>query len=446
MNPRSFTVAAARQVLLLIGIVTGARAQSAQSAPSASCPGTWSTPVRVQRADGRPVYVEPGPIAPLGRATLAIGAPTFFWLGKDHLAAEQDMATDSAQVRWAVTRSGALIDSTGTAIALASIGSGQEWKHPGLLAWSNRRLDVAWSAGDSAQGTGTPNEATRIGIASFDGRRWTAPETILRGMHVRFIDPPAMGAGTPFDVGVVAATVRDSAGYAVRVTRKLVGNWATADWRGATFVHYASAVTTSDGSVVVVMMVTPKDGSAGVYSMRASRWPPSDSDWPAPQRIDSLRSQPAMFGAFAWARLGADSLVVVWSQSGGGASSLGLTTALSVDGAKSWRLMPPLIHASPIDDQRLAVDAQGRLHVVSSTTNIVGALKAPGSIVHAIWQSGTWTTPTAVSTEASVTAPGLGFAPGGRLMATWTEVVQTPQGPVPRTLASLWTPNCTTRR
>jgi len=443
MNPRSFAVAAARQVLLLIGIVTGARAQSAQSAPSASCPGSWSTPFRVQRADGRPVFVEPGPIAPLGRATLAIGGPTFFWLGKDHLVVPQDMATDSAQVRWAVTRSGALIDSTGTAIALASIGSGQEWKHPGLLAWSNRRLDVAWSARDSAGTiTGTPNDDTQIGVASFDGHRWTAPRTVLRATQVRLIDPPAMRAGTPFDVGVVAATVRDSAGHAVRVARQIAGDWVTADWRGATAVHFASAVTVSDGSVVVVMMVTSKDGSAGVYSLSADRWP----TWSAPQRIDSLRSGVG-FGAFAWARLGADSLVVVWNQSGAGVSRLGLTTALSVDGAKSWRLMAPLIvRASSIDDPRLAVDAQGHLHAVFGTSTFDAAAYAPGPITHAIWQSGTWTTPTAVSTEASVTAPGLGFAPGGRLMATWSEDVETPHGPVPRTLASFWTPNCPTRR
>jgi hypothetical protein len=72
-------------------------------------------------------------------------------------------------------------------------------------------------------------------------------------------------------------------------------------------------------------------------------------------------------------------------------------------------------------------------------------LNAPGTIMHSTWRAGAWTTPVPVSTDESVTGPAVGSAPGGRLMATWTETMSLPEGAAPKSLASLWTPGCARR-
>jgi hypothetical protein len=279
---------------------------------------------------------------------------------------------------------------------------------------------------------------TGLDVATFDGTRWSDHLTILSGEKIELGRLPVSRAELEFERSVIAAKSTDSSRRLVRVARKVGRTWSTADWTDGSIVHYASATTAADGATVMVMTLTPPNGVAGVYSTRATTWPPSPADWSRPQRIDSLRSMPFSFGRFSWAHLGGDSLLVVWHQSGG--SEHFLTTALSVDGAKSWRLLQPLVHDSGIDGESVAVDSRGRVHIVFRSAAGDGVVNAAGRVMHAIWNGATWTRPAPVSTTTSLTDPGLGFTSGGRLVATWTEAVFDANGASPKTVVGVWTP------
>jgi hypothetical protein len=352
------------------------------------------------------------------------------------------MAADTAQARWSFTRAGALVDLAGTGTGIPMVDTVRFRKTPRLLGSRNGRLTVAWEAAASVPRLGSDPDADRIDVASFDGQRWSAAQTIIGAQRVTLTGPPAVRAGLAFDPQVVASVAHDSLGQFIRVARRVGEAWSTADWRGAVFLSDATASLATDGSMVVVMHASMRSGITGVYSVRAG-WANDRVTWAQPQLIDSISGG---FTGFSSARLGGDSLVVVWHQTPTDGGPLrGMMTALSVDAGRTWKLTAPLAVSAGVDDEQLVVDADGRLHVVYRGARQVHVLNAPGAIMHSTWRSGAWTTPGAVSTDESVTGPALGSAPGGRLMATWTEAVSLPEGTAPRSLASLWTPGCAPR-
>ncbi len=375
------------QVLLFISVSACASVPRQPAVAISACAGSWSPPFRIQRADGRPVYVEPGLIATQGDRTLLLGTPTFFWLGKDDLVPSA-LATDTVQQRWAFTRAGALVDSAGTATGVPMIDPAVFRREPQLLGTRGKRLSVAWATSDPPYGSvkdGPYPLATHLDVATFDGQRWSAPEAIMRARRIHLDGAPA-----------------------------------------------------SDGSTAVVMMVTMKDGGTNLYSVRAD-WSHDSVTWTQPVLIDSIRGS---FTHFVSARLGGDSLVVVRSRSLQEGDRGGtIMTALSVDGGRSWKQTEPLAIGSDMHP-RLVVDGSGRLHVVYRGSRQPGLFNAPGAVMHPAWVRGEWTKPGAVSTDESITDPAVGTALGERLMITWTEARMEPTGITPKTVARFWSPGC----
>src|SRR5262249_9143572 len=153
------------------------------------------------------------------------------------------------------------------------------------------------------------DKTNRIDLASFDGQRWSAPQTIITGSQVDLDPAPAVRPGTKQHSLV---TVRDSNGAksVVRIARYDGAHWITSSWRDSSFVLGISAVTASewaDRSVTLVVMGF-RAHVTGVYAIRGESTT-SGYTWSAPQLIDSLAGT---YQAFSSARLGADSLVVVW--------------------------------------------------------------------------------------------------------------------------------------
>jgi hypothetical protein len=406
---------------------------------STACVGHWSAPFPVHRADGRPVYVERGLIASFAHQTLALGAPTIFWLARDHIVPTEAI-TDTAALVWSLSRAGALIDSTGTAVGVPLIDSLHPRETPRLVRQDGRTVVVAWATADSA--SRVPGAAdNRIELASFDGHRWSTPKAIVTGLHVDLQPLPAVRAGSRVSPSIIAVTVHDSAGYLVRLARADGERWVTSDWRGD-IVGMSSAVAAAwtDGSMTVLVMGSRFRSGSGVYSIRGE---PSATGytWSDPEFVDSLRDS---YEALSTARLGGDSLVVVWYGPPARGQAGVLNTALSVDRGRSWTLTVPLSARSGIDGVRLAVDGGGILHAIyrGAPEEQAHVINAPGFVMHSAWRSNGWTTPTAVSNEPSRTAPAIGATDGGGLMAMWATAARGPAGPMPRSFASLWRPGC----
>jgi len=193
------------QVLLFISVSACASVPRQPAVAISACAGSWSPPFRIQRADGRPVYVEPGLIATQGDRTLLLGTPTFFWLGKDDLVPSA-LATDTVQQRWAFTRAGALVDSAGTATGVPMIDPAVFRREPQLLGTRGKRLSVAWATSDPPYGSvkdGPYPLATHLDVATFDGQRWSAPEAIMRARRIHLDGAPARRFSAASDPGVV---------------------------------------------------------------------------------------------------------------------------------------------------------------------------------------------------------------------------------------------------
>ncbi len=425
------------RLLLLVLFPTIAIGQGKPADVSAICAGSWSPPFPIQRADGRPVYVERGVIAPIGNRTLAIGAPTFFWLRADSLGPAKAEVMDTTQIRWSFTRIGVLVDAAGRVegVPRPDTAEGQRWL--ALLGSRDGKVSVAWQASDSpAPPDGGDPPATRIELASFNGKHWTAPDTIIRGRNVDIEALPAVRPSRVLDV--VAAVARDdSSRQVVHVARRSNGKWSTGDWHGGWFGTHAEALPTVDGSTALVLIGSIKNVN-GVYSMRG-RWIGDSVTWSQPVVIDSIRGGYLPFSA---ARLGGDSIVVLRGRSMKGGDLGGtMMTALSVDGGRNWTQTPPLSVGTEIAP-RTVVDTEGRLHVFFRGASLPGVFNSPGAIMHSMWHAGVWTTPVAVSTHDSFTEPAAGVAPGGHLMATWAEAEFSPLGIQPRSFASRWTAGC----
>jgi hypothetical protein len=429
-----------RMGFLPIVFVATSVAQGQGARPdSGRCAGHWSPPFPIQRADGRPVYIERGVITPFGDQTLALGGPTIFWLRRDHMAPPQ-AGTDSSEVRWAFTRAGALIGSDGVAVGIPPVDTLSRRGAPHLAGFASRSVTVAWASTDSATPSPTA-DADRVDVAAFDGTRWSTPATIIRAQHVRLEPAPAVRGGVERDPSVIAVAARDGDSAFVRGARWSGGRWSSMKWRGPVVsVHHATAVSSDHRAISLVMMASITGLETGVYSLHG-QWDRDSVAWDQPALIDSIRGS---FEAFSSARLGRDSLIVTWHSDATPGAPGAMKTALSIDAGRTWRLTAPLTLSSGMDGALLVVDAGGRLHVVYRGAREIEAhvLNAPGLIMHSRWVSGEWTRPTAISTTASVTAPGAGHAGGGRLMAIWTDVQMAQEGVMPKSVASLWTPGC----
>ena len=416
-----------------------AAAAEGQDVPTNSCVGRWSPPFPVQGADGRPVYIERGVVTVFDDRALVLGSPTFFWLRKHHMA-PPEVPADTAALRWAFTRPGALIDSNGTASGVPVVDTLRPRTKPRLVGSRRRLATVAWAAFDS-DSSGPGADPDRVDLASFDGRQWSAPRIVIRAPGLRLSHGSAIRAGVEFDPAVVVVAARDATGPFVRVARLSGERWSTVDWRGPAFIiHRAIAPATTDRSVSILMTAAMKDGATGVFSLRGE-WAQDSLAWTQPKLIDSL---PGAFDLSS-ARLGTDSVIVAWYSRPKGGAPGALVTALSIDAGSTWTLTTPLAVRSGMDGARLVVDSAGGLHIVyrGAPEDEVDVLNAPGTIMHSYWLSGAWTPPTAVSLGSSVTAPAAGPAPRGRLMAIWADAVVVPEGAMPKSLASLWTPGCT---
>lgn len=411
----------------------------APNASTATCSGTWAPQFQLQH-DGRPVFVDPGLIAPLGDRMLVLGTPTFFWLGRDSMVTSASLAADPALKRWSFSRAGALIDAAGNADGVPRIDTAAFRKAPRLIGIHGSEVSVAWEASGPPYNENTEffPVGTRVEIATFRDGRWTAPETIMRARRLYFDGMPAVRPVPGADLGVVAAMVVDPDGTVFRVAQRRGATWSIADWSGAMRFYRAEALPTSDGSIALVMLVSMKDPDRGLYSVRGV-WSGDSVTWSPPIPLDSIGRTS---NNFASARLGGDSLIVVRSRTESrGARPGDLMTALSVDGGRAWQQTAPLAIGSEINP-RLIVDATGLLHLMYRGSFQPTLFNAPGAIMHAVWRRGEWSPPEVVSASTSVTSPAVGLAPGGRVLVTWTDAKLDQGGTELKTAARLWSPSC----
>ena len=401
------------------------------------CDGSWSTPFAVHTVDGRPVYVERGVIASDGERTLVLGKPTIVWMSRDSLSLTRG-ANAERDAQSVIQHAGVFVDATGVATPVPPFGDARVLDHPRLLAATKGRTTIVWEVADSEPRSASPQtETVALTAATLTDGRWVDSQALIAPGKFLFTYPPAVRAVDHIDHRVLAVAVRDSMRQ-VGLAWATGASWKRTEWRHADYVTYATASRTKTGDIVMVFMGSVAN-RPGVYGIRGV--PTADSvAWTPPVHLDSLSG---WSDALSWASLGSDSLLAVWTQSRHGESEM--ITALTVDGGIHWSLTQPLASSLWMDSQVLAVDAAGVVHMIYRGAPYENVLNEPGSIMHSVWRSGAWSTPQAVSQHPSDTGPMIGSAAGGGLMAVWTEAAGKLPALMPKSVASLWTPNCTSR-
>ena len=396
--------------------------------------GSWSAPFPLHRGDGRPVYVERGIVTAFGSRTLALGTPTFLWLRQNHML--PGPGADRADVGTAFTRAGVSIDSAGVASPVPPVDSVRTRQAPRLIHGEPGRITVAW---ESFHAPGELTDPTGIDVASFDGTRWSGVSTILRaGRRTSLAMPAALRPGRQQSPRTVVAVSNDTAAHYLQVARDRGGRWTTASWRDPRtfYLYFATGLATGDEISVVISRTTRRPFGSLVEALHG-QWSGDSIVWAPPVRLDTIHGS---HDRLAMARLGGDSLLVIWHDK----ASTRLSSAVSLDAGRTWRATSPLALSSALDGTTLVVDASGSVHALFSgaPANQAAVLGAPGMIMHSRWRSGVWTTPVAVSSRNGLGAAA-GVAPHGGVMAIWAEAVAEPLGgSMPKSFASVWTPRC----
>lgn len=426
-----------------ISIVASILIAGHAAAQTAACTGTWSKPVSLTRDGSKPVYIERGIVTQFGGRAVAIGAPTLFWLASNQPVPQswltRDTTTkrttaDSADAIWSFSRGGAFIDSAGISAGIPMVDTATVRVSPRLFARNPKYIMAIWEAADSVVRGGLMN-ATRIETAAFDGTRWRANDVLLRGDHLGLGPIPAVRDGRVFDLATFAATSVDSSHTHVHVVRRHDGHLADVLIPDVSFGSFFGAYSPDTNRTLVIAMGAVVPGRSGLYAING-RWTGDSAVWSKPAMIDSFTGG---YSTFAWARLGADSVALVWIEEGGP-----IKTSVSADGGATWTNTTPLESKGQIGSQVLAVDAAGRLHMVYDAARPQTA-NSPGAVLNSMWIDGRWTSPDTLITGDGG-GPALGGIPGGRLMATWGEITSTPLGPSPRTFVSVWSPACASHR
>lgn len=418
---------------LAVGACAPTRVQSPRT-----CGGNWSIPFPLEAEGRRPVYIEPGIILPQGDRALVLGAPTLFWMRPDSLVTVPSAPDDSLSLR-AVLHGGAIVDARGRATPVPSLDY-RFSETPRLLSAKPGEIRVAWIASDSPLVRGRWPSSSRIQISTFRETEWSDSQTLMHGKRVRIGQPPAERAPPTDDDAVIAASYLDSNLLRARLLWKKAGTWRQSDWSGADHASTAYATITADGGALMLVMGTTPEVISGVFAVRAS-WNERGISWSRPVLIDSLRGR---YSDLAWAKLGGDSLLVVWYQTSEDTSSRGMITALTTDGGRQWRVLRPHTFRFAMDSPALAIDTFGQLHMVYRAQPHQNVLNEPGVIVHTVWRDGNWSAPEIISQRPSDTAPMLGSAPRDKLMAIWTEAQRdtTQASTSPKSFGSIWTPIC----
>lgn len=294
-------------------------------------------------------------------------------------------------------------------------------------------------------------DSDRIDFARFDGSRWSKPATLLRATRTMELEAgmPVRRRGADFFDDVVVTQASDSARYTYRGLAARRGTeWKTFDLRPKERGRQAGATRLDDGTYVVIEVASndypppvQKPGTTRTVpqAMWASRgaWSGDSISWSPPVLIDTVAGG---FTPPVWARLGKDSVFVLWRHEGDSLTPRGVRASISPDGGRTWRRITPFDNASAAMLGPLAVDDAGRLHFAYQIASMPGMLGSPGRVMHATFAGGRWSTSQAVSPRESMTAPGLGSIADGKVMLTWTEGQFYMGGVEPKSFMRIWSP------
>jgi hypothetical protein len=364
---------------------------------------------------------------------MVLGAPTFIWAARDVFFPD-DSATvlrDSAQLISNLTRAGVLISRTGIVETLPRIPTMYPWAWPALVRTGSNQFRVFW-------GEDTVNhdqfDAQRMWSATFDGVKWGKPEPVPIGSG-----PVRVGFPVPDNrVAIPAFVATQSQQLNLRVGLLKQSSWSVLETQVRPLLSALSALAVDDGMVVLLIGM---DKGIKFNTMKFTITPEHKLTAGPLQQLDSGTEKQAAGIDAKLLRLGADSVLAIWTFSDGNQGGpRPLNASLSPDGGITWAKRTSIELADFPGAMRAVRDANGIVHIVFSAPD-APVLRSSGLIRHVTYADGRWSNITDTSNHQSDTQLILGATDKG-VMLSWGEGAKIQGRTAPRSYAAWWEPAC----
>jgi hypothetical protein len=394
--------------------------------PSAQCSEQWGSPQVLQLEDGRPAYVE-SPVAISTRdGVLLLGTPAYLWAERDAFdpppgTNRSDTAAYFDRLRANFSRIGFVLGPKRTVTPVTAPFAGLM---RGIVAVAGRdsTIHVVWSS--PAHGSRDPDSTDGdVWYAERRGSEWTTPTLILSADRLDWSGQKArVLIRNHSDVHVIVAFSRgDKAGLAY--IRRRNGRWTTTETVLSGLPSQFSAQFIGGDSLAVAFARIGAPGVRGrngqhVFLIRAAL---SDTVWPAAALVHF-----SGLGAVRWLTMYGISttlisrgLTLLWDRIPNleSAATDTVYAMSSEDGGVTWR--SPELLSLPFKAATLtqALDENGRLHIVVTTSARLGAFSS--QFHHAALEKGKWTDLAAVITDSVAGVSTLSSIGSDSLFLAW---------------------------
>jgi hypothetical protein len=397
---------------------------------------SWTSPIALTGANGRPAYVEAPSVIAQGREILLVGPPALEWPALD--------SSSTGERPTALVYLGLAIDTAGRVTRTLPLlepllESHRTMYWPEVVVTSDGQMHMVWLERNDDNNL-KPGEQRRNWLlhSRYDGRSWTKPVEILTAMTIHW-SPGAssrlIARGNTLLLGVTSATAGDVGGR-LNVLR-YSGRWSSTSLLGG-FPDFATLFPIANDTHVL----------AG-FSDSDQKADESNGSHPFVARLALDDSSHSAAVRVAWQGLDGASylnavpqrdskLALSWliSPRRGGVDSLAIS--FSTDDGRTWNR--PIVTSLGVRAHSIAAetDGAGRLYVIywDEESERLG---------YALWDAARWRIDGLLAMPSAQSYPRLSMIARDTLLLVWGHALPWPGQPgsrAPQTLLSRLATRC----
>ena len=364
----------------------------------AQCSMRWDAPRLLEVAGGRPAYVESPAAVPTKGGVLLFGVPSFIWAERNAFdpfpsASALDTAAYIARLQRNIGYIGFVLqrDHTATGVRPPAVGPLRR-----LVAVSSADGTTHVAGFAPPPGSNDPDAQGSIWYTEYHAGKWTVPTMVYSADRLGWsgLKAPLL-IGKTSDLHMVVDYARGQSG-GIAYIRRINGRWTTTETVLGGLPSQATAQLIGRDSVAVAFAgigapgVRERNGQH-VFVIRAAI---ADTVWPTPtlvhysglERVWSLGMH-----ALSSTHGTSSALALVWvrqTQSSPRTAD-SVYAMISEDAGVTWRSPQILALSFKAEFFSQARDARGNVHVVVTSSDVLGATNA--RMYHAALINGRWT-------------------------------------------------------
>lgn len=364
----------------------------------AQCSMRWDAPRVLEVAGGRPAYVESPAAVPTKGGVLLLGVPAMIWAERDAFdpfpsPSALDTAAYLARLQRNIGYIGFVLQREHTVTGVRPPAAGPMRR---LVAVSSADGTTHVAGFAPPPGSNDPDAEGSIWYAEYHAGQWTVPTMVYSADRLGWSGlKGALLIGKNSDVHMVVDYTRGQS-QGIAYIRRTNGRWTTTEIVLGGMPSQATAQLIGTDSLAVAFAGIGAPGVRGrngqhVFLIRAAI---ADTVWPTPtlvhysglERVWSLGMH-----ALSSTQGTSSALAMVWVRHTQSSPSTAdsLYAMISEDGGVTWRSPQILPLPFKVASLTQARDARGNVHVVVTSSDVLGATNA--RMYHAALIKGRWT-------------------------------------------------------